>query len=226
MERDLALTKKVERYCKKLGVDIVGFADPDLFNRFPEGNRPQAYLKEVKTVIVIGLHLYDLTLDAWNYYPEENRSYQFADSIIENMANKINLFLTKMNYNSVVITYLPGLFLKDSAALAGMGPIGRNNLLITPLYGSQVRLRAIVTEAPLICGDPIIESEYCKICNACIDSCPANAFPKGKYIKAICNEWATSNWVKISDHTVIWCNVCIESCPISKKENNTIKNKF
>jgi len=204
-------------------VDVVGFADPDLFSRFPEENRPQAYLNEVQTVIIIGLHLYDLTLDAWNYYQEENRSYQFADSIIENMANKISLFLTKMNYNSVVIKYLPGLFLKDSAALAGMGPIGKNNLLITPLYGSQVRLRGVVTEAPLICGDPIIESEYCKTCNACIESCPANAFPEGKYVKAICNEWATSNWEILSDHTVIWCNICIESCPISKKEKKTTK---
>lgn len=37
MERDQALTKEVERYCKKIGADVVGLADPDLFNRFPEG---------------------------------------------------------------------------------------------------------------------------------------------------------------------------------------------
>ena len=37
MERDQALTKEVERYCKKIGADVVGLADPDLFNRFPVG---------------------------------------------------------------------------------------------------------------------------------------------------------------------------------------------
>ena len=128
--------------------------------------------------------------------------------------------LTQSGYISVVIPYSPGLYLKDSAALAGIGPIGKNNLLITPDYGSQIRLRAIVTTAPLICGEPLLESEYCKECDICMRACPANAFIDGKYTKNICNEWARANWEILSKHTVIWCNVCIEECPVTKKRKS------
>ena len=218
MERNLPLTEEIEEYCKKIGVHVVGFADPSLLDRFPEANRPQTFLNNVKTVIVIGFHLYDLTLDAWNYVKEENRSYQFADSIIENLCNRVKRKLDKAGYDSLVISYGPGLYLKDSAVLAGIGPIGKNNLLITPLYGSQVRLRAIVTTAPLKCGEPILESEYCNNCDICHKTCPANAFINGKYTKSVCDEWARANWQILSENTVIWCNVCIEACPIAKKK--------
>jgi epoxyqueuosine reductase QueG len=220
IERDENLTKRIKKYCKKIGVDVIGFADPKLFDRFPEYNRPQAYLKDCNTVIIIGFHLYDLTLDAWNSFQEQNRSYQFADSIIENFCNKVSLFLKKKGHDSTVITYEPGLFLKDASVLAGIGPIGKNNLLITPTYGSQVRLRALATNAPLICGDPFIESEYCKNCNKCIESCPSNAFVDGKFTKSICYDYSKSNLNKLSDQTAIWCNVCIEACPVGKKVIN------
>lgn len=219
MERDQKITEEVEIYCKKIGIDVIGFADPIYFDRFPEENRPQAYLNDAKTVIIIGFHLYDLMLDAWNYYfKEKKRSYQFAESLVKNFCYKVKGKLEKIGYESVVTPYHPGLFLKDSAALAGIGPIGKNNLLITPSYGSQIRLGGIVTNAPLICGEPIHESEYCKECDICLKACPANAFIDGKYIKAVCNQWATSNWKYLSPYTVIWCNTCIEECPVTKKK--------
>ncbi|KKK43374.1 hypothetical protein LCGC14_0554140 [marine sediment metagenome] len=218
MVRNQKLTEDVKKYCEKIGVDVVGIANPSLFNRFPEDFRPQAYLDDTTAVIIIGFHLYDLVLDAWNYKEDSNKSYQFADSIIENFCHKIKKYLLKNGFKAEVISYKPGLFLKDSAALAGIGPIGKNNLLITPTYGSQVRLRAIVTNAPLTYGEPIQESKYCKNCNICIKACPANAFINGKYTKSICDEWARSNWERISPHTVIWCNTCIEVCPVTKKK--------
>jgi epoxyqueuosine reductase QueG len=217
MERHQKLTDDIKKYSKKIGINVIGFAEPTYFDRFSEEHRPQAYLSDVKTVVIIGFHLYDLTLDAWNYKKEENRSYQFADSLIANFCHKIKDKFTQSGYISVVVPYSPGLFLKDSAALAGIGPIGKNNLLITPDYGSQVRLRAIVTTAPLICGEPILESDYCESCDICMKACPANAFIDGKYTKNICNEWAIANWKVLSKHTVIWCNVCIEECPVTKK---------
>lgn len=217
MERYQKVTEEVENYCKKIGVDVVGFADAKHFDRFDEENKPQSYLINAKTVIILGFHLYDLTLDAWNYFKEENRSYQFADSLIENFCYKLKEKLRMMDFKAVVVPYRPGLFLKDSAALAGIGPIGKSNLLLTPSYGSQIRLRAVVTDAPLICGEPILESKYCKDCDICIKACPANAFIDGKYTKAICNEWAITNWKILSNHTVIWCNTCIEECPVTQR---------
>jgi epoxyqueuosine reductase len=39
-----------------------------------------------------------------------------------------------------------GVFLKDSAHLAGLGVIGKNNLLVTPEYSTHVRLYGILLE--------------------------------------------------------------------------------
>ena len=48
-----------------------------------------------------------------------------------------------------------GIYLKDTAVLAGLGCIGRNNILITPELGPRVRLRAMLLEAELTPTDPI-----------------------------------------------------------------------
>ncbi len=37
-----------------------------------------------------------------------------------------------------------GIFLKDSAVLAGLGCIGKNNIVITPEYGPRIRWRALL----------------------------------------------------------------------------------
>ena len=184
MERDQHLTEDVRIYCEKIGVDVVGFADPSLFERFSDENHPNTYINDSKTVIVVGLHLYDIILDAWSHKEGEGVwGYQFADAVIEQFCHRIRRYLLKKNFESRVIPYNPGLYLKEAAALAGIGPIGKNNLLITERFGPQVRLRAIATTAPLICGEPISNSKYCNGCSLCIESCPAKAFPNGKYSK-------------------------------------------
>ena len=221
MQRDQELTEKIKVYCKKIGVDVVGFADPALFERYSEENRPQAFIEDSKTVIVIGFYLYDIVLDAWSHNEGEKIwKRQFADAVVEQFCNRIRRFLLKNGFNSRVIPYSPGLFLKDAAALAGIGPIGKNNLLVTDEFGPQVRLRALVTNAALTCGQPITKSEYCNECNICIDSCPPKALSAGKYVQAKCREYLVNNRRKLSEHVFIDCNLCIESCPVGKSIEN------
>ncbi len=216
MDQDQEFTNKVIDYSKKVGIDIIGFADPNLFDRFQEENKPNSFLKDLTTVIIVGIHLYDIMLDVWSKNEEIGKSVQFADSVLKNYCNSLSKFLFKQGFESKIIPYNPGLYLKDSAALAGIGPIGKNNLLITEEFGSQVRLRAIVTTAPLVLGKPIYESKFCEECNLCVDSCPADAFNNGSYDKNICLDYNYYNWKKLSNYTRLWCNKCIESCPVGK----------
>jgi epoxyqueuosine reductase QueG len=217
MKRDETLTNDLKDFCKKIGINLVGFAEPLHFDRYPELNRPSHYLKNAKTVIIIGIHIYDIILDAWHNNPEGKKNFHFADSILENYCNRVKEFLSNNDFNSEIFPYKPGLYLKDAAALAGIGPIGKNNLLLTEVYGSQIRLRALATDAALLIGNPINESKYCKECNICQESCPANAFSDGIYNKDLCLSYNLLNLKKLSDYTVIWCNVCIDSCPIGNK---------
>ncbi|MFX0177175.1 MAG: hypothetical protein ACFE85_13225 [Candidatus Hodarchaeota archaeon] len=227
MERDRKLTEEIVEFSKRSGLDLIGFADPKNYNRFKEENRPETYLKDVQTVILLGIHLYDIILDAWSQNQTTGKSFHYLDSILESRAHKIKDFLMKRGYKSKIIPYNPGLFLKDSAALAGLGPIGKNNLFISKDFGSQVRLRAIVTEAPLITGNPIEMNEYCKECNLCILNCPAEALTDEGYNKQACLSYCLSNLWKLSDYTSIWCNICIEACPHSKKsETSNLKGHF
>jgi len=220
MERDKSLTDKTIKFSKKIGMDILGFADPKYFTRFPLRNRPEAYLKNAKTVIILGVYLYDIILDTWSQDQINGKSFHYLDSILENGCYKIKSFLQEFNYESVIVPYNPGLYLKDSAVLAGMGTIGKNNLLLTEAHGSQVRLRCLITEAPLITGQPIFENKLCKDCNKCIEACPAGAL-KGGYNKDACLSYNLANLRKLSRFSSIWCNICIETCPFVKEVNKS-----
>lgn len=218
IKRNAELTEKVKSYFSKIGADLVGFADPELFNRYSEKNRPNFYQEDSQTVIILGIHLYDIILDAWNRDQSSGRNFHFADSILENLCYRTKQFLNEFGFRSEVIPYNPGLYLKEAAVLAGIGIIGKNNLFITEKFGSQVRLRALATTAPLVTGTPISDNPYCKSCNICIKSCPAKAFPNDEYNKEICETYQLSHLKHLSEDTTIWCNVCIEVCPIGKKK--------
>ncbi len=74
-----------------------------------------------------------------------------------------------------------GLYLKDAAVMAGLGCIGRNNLLVTPQFGPRVRLRAVVLSESLMQTGPI-DFDPCADCDApCIRYCPQNAFAEKIY---------------------------------------------
>jgi len=77
-----------------------------------------------------------------------------------------------------------GIFLKDSAYYAGLGCIGRNNLLITPEYGPRVRLRAMLLSVKLPATGPS-GFNPCNICESpCLQSCPQDAFKEIVYRSA------------------------------------------
>ncbi len=69
-----------------------------------------------------------------------------------------------------------GIYLKDAAALAGLGCIGRNNLLITPDFGPRVRLRGMLLEEDIEPTGPI-KFDPCEGCaEFCRLACPQSAF--------------------------------------------------
>ena len=55
----------------------------------------------------------------------------------------------------------------------GIGFLGRNNLLVHPVYGAQMRYVSVLTDAPLAAGVP--HEGSCGTCMACLKACPAGA---------------------------------------------------
>lgn len=63
---------------------------------------------------------------------------------------------------------------KTVATRAGLGWIGKNCLLVTPEFGSAIRLSSLLTNAPLECSEAITHSK-CGNCDLCVKNCPAQA---------------------------------------------------
>ncbi len=99
-----------------------------------------------------------------------------------------------------------------AAALAGLGVIGENGLLITEEYSSYVFLGALFVEAEL--NGKATELRFCEGCGKCRASCPAQ--------EGICLSDLTQKKgaltpdevARLSSHPLIWgCDVCQEVCP-------------
>jgi epoxyqueuosine reductase len=120
-----------------------------------------------------------------------------------------------------------GAFLKDSAALAGLGKIGRHNLLVTPKLGTRVRLRGMFIEAEL---EPTGPSDFdpCRDCEMpCRRACPRDAFGSGYFDRKLCRLEQEENEVNLvleagsllgadRDLKVIkYCRNCEYACPVA-----------
>jgi epoxyqueuosine reductase len=74
-----------------------------------------------------------------------------------------------------------GAYLKDAAVLAGLGCIGRNNLLVTPECGPRVRLRGMLLEGEWAPTGPI-DFDPCDGCEEpCREACPQGAYTENVF---------------------------------------------
>ncbi|WP_300460582.1 epoxyqueuosine reductase [Desulfobacula sp.] len=91
-----------------------------------------------------------------------------------------NTFPVK-TYNLPYFVEKGGIFLKDAAVIAGLGYIGKNNLVITPEYGPRIRFRALLLNKKATSTGPL-EFNPCENCGQpCRKACPANAFQTTVY---------------------------------------------
>ena len=121
-----------------------------------------------------------------------------------------------------------GIFLKDAAVLAGLGVIGRNNLLITPQYGPRVRLKALWLNLPLQCTGPMLGFAPCDGCHApCIQACPRDAFHSGSYQSHRCRRQMRQDETdKVmvpsplmgapARSITVYCRRCELACPVGR----------
>jgi len=112
---------------------------------------------------------------------------------------------------------------------AGLGELGRNGLLITPIYGPRVRLCKVFTDAPLVLDEPIsfgVEA-FCDVCMKCADTCPSRSISRGGMTDVgptSSNNPGVRKWYINPDQCLafwrengIGCANCIRSCPFNKR---------
>jgi epoxyqueuosine reductase len=100
---------------------------------------------------------------------------------------------------------------KKIGQIAGVGWIGRNNLLIHPVFGAQVRYNSVLTDMPLVPDRPL--ERDCGGCTACITRCPVQAIKEkpSMFDHLGCFDMLTrfKNERNLGHHI---CGVCIEAC--------------
>jgi epoxyqueuosine reductase len=107
---------------------------------------------------------------------------------------------------------------RHMAAEAGLGEIGLNNLLLSPVHGPRLRFVALLTDAELPAGKPLppalCQPERCGY--ACVKACPAHALERdGRGTdKAACLKY----YIKLGlpGMSGVRCGLCVAACPVHR----------
>ena len=109
------------------------------------------------------------------------------------------------------------------AVAAGLGEIGRHNLLVADRYGTRVRIGAVTTDAPLRHGVPATRGvrRFCDACLKCADNCPSRALSHGAPadVRGVV-KWPTHSercygyWRTVGTD----CGICMAVCPFSHRD--------
>jgi hypothetical protein len=127
-------------------------------------------------------------------------------------------FKAKQHYDAHYDVILPPL-----AVLAGLGEMGRNNILIADRKGSRVRIGGVTTDFPaaLDRARSLGVDTFCEVCRKCAENCPSRALsPGGKEQVLGVPKWTTNvercyrYWRTVGTD----CGVCMACCPFSHQD--------
>lgn len=225
------MTYKISEILKECGIKSFGFCSYDLLkNELLECRAKSRIPQKAKTVIVC----------LFPYKVKEKEPYNISryaavgdyHEICGEMLNNAVLFLRQKFSKNEFEYFIDNSPIKEvkAAAYAGLGVIGKNNLLITKEYGSFVFIGEILTDLNIPTVDSNITS--CINCNKCIELCPTGFLKdkESKCLSAITQQKKEITEVEknlIKQNKTIWgCDICQKACPMNKNSKNTYISKF
>jgi epoxyqueuosine reductase QueG len=215
--------QRVKELAQGAGADLCGIAPVERFDGAPRGFKPTDIYAAAKSVMVIAKRLPEAVFRSTNPVP-----YSFASEQIRYQVYRItcelSLQLQDLGVTAVPIPNEPYTYwdaekmegrgilsLRHAGYLAGLGVLGRNNLLINERFGNRLSLGALLLDVPLE-GDPIATYEVCKdSCSLCIKSCPAKALDGRSVVQKLCRE--RSQTITPKGYELNTCNICRLVCP-------------
>ena len=194
-------TNQIKEMILAEGIDLVGIADARNLILAKPPRSATALMPSAKSIIVMAV-AHSLGAVYAPYIKIWTRNKMQTSRLLDQVAEKIGRYLERNGFLSMPISAdkpveiykldpqtgkklihtrtLGHLSLKHAAVSAGLGEMGRSNLLLTPQFGPHQRLGAIITEAPLE-PDKVLDVKLCEACKACEKACPVGALKDGKY---------------------------------------------
>lgn len=186
MENTAQLKKHLEILARDSGAALFGIADIRGVKK--EFHFSGEILGDLDYAISIGLRLSDPILEEIIDKPTKiyYHHYRQANIALDQIAFRISNFIHNKGYKALPVPASQiidwekqkgQVSHKKIGYLAGLGFMGRNNLLVNPGLGAHFRLVSILTDMPLEPDRPL-EAD-CASCKACMDVCPVDAI-KGR----------------------------------------------
>ena len=222
-------TRILKQIAKELGAVSVGCTNLEKkFVYSHKGRFDNNYSEKIKldhqNVIVF---LVEMNFERMNEAPKASTIFESANQYYRAavISKTLEAIILKLGYDAKAhydANY--DLILPPFAVKAGLGELGRNNILIADKFGSRVRIGAVTTNLNLDYDSPIsigVES-FCDVCKKCATSCPTKALSinKKSSVRGI-EKWTTN----VVNCYLIWrfygtdCGICMAVCPFSHRNN-------
>lgn len=168
IEQSAALNAVWERRILDSGADFVCFVD---LSSLPSGST-QGY----PCAVLFGKALSREYISAIaEERPPRTKEVLNAERKMGALADSVCTQLISAGYESVARLKSGLLPHKTVALRAGMGFIGKNNLLVTDRYGCAQMLGKVLTKAPFAVAAQTPPAPKCGNCRICVDVCPTGA---------------------------------------------------
>jgi len=172
----------LKKFCEEQGADLFGVADIEGIKK--DFLLSEAALKKLDKAVCLGVRLSGSLLQEITCQPTRLyfHHYRALNNLLDQIAIKTCNYIQKQGFAALPIPasqildwqkQKAHLSHKQLGALAGLGWIGRNNLLVNKELGSQFRLSSILTDMPLKTDKAA--KEDCGNCKLCVRICPSGA---------------------------------------------------
>ena len=220
MPHEINLGKNLREYVGSLGIDFVGVAD--VTRARGEFLLETSLREKFDRGLVLGKRLLPSVLDELRDSPTPlyMHHYRQVNYLLDRAALLTAGLIHEQGYRALPIAasqiidwqrQRAHVSHKEIGRLAGLGWLGRNNLLINPDCGAQWRLVTVLTDMPLEASAPL-ESD-CGECHRCESSCPAAAIKETReaFDHLACYE-KLKEFRRSGAVSQFICGLCVRAC--------------
>ena len=222
-------TTRIKDLSFQWGGSLFGVADLRSLKR-DEILLSSSLIDQHPSAISLGYHLSDSILEGIENQPTPLyfHHYQRVNILLDTIGLILTSTIQELGYQAMPVpasqivdwkNQRGHLSHKHVARLAGLGWIGRNNLLVHEKFGSRIRLVTVLTDFPLVTDSPLPKN--CGSCRACIPVCPVGAISERPedfdHLRCYEQLKTFSKTLHFSHHI---CGICVKACQGLRRASN------